>query len=176
MNKIPCASQNMETKTLPTDVCVFIVLDGFHLLLSTQLIANLIPEWSGGSRFHSLSHIYTKNSFLLPWNSDKQHWIVDVLLFLIDCEQTQHPLWIQISHWQIYMQNGEYTAFWYLQLLTQLKFMIGRNEFMEFFKKFSGTTAEFGPPEHSVSFVSIQPYLKSAYHLLTIVSDGAESE
>ena len=23
MNKIPCASQNTETKTLPTDVCVF---------------------------------------------------------------------------------------------------------------------------------------------------------
>ena len=38
-------------------------LDSFHLLLSTQLITNLTPEWSGGSRFHPLSHIYTKIPF-----------------------------------------------------------------------------------------------------------------
>ena len=53
-------------------------------------------------------------------------WIVDVLLFLIDCEQ-------------MFMQNGEYTAFWYLQLLcylTQLQCMIGQNEFVEFFGVF----------------------------------------
>ena len=30
-------------------------------------------EWSGGSMFHPLSHVYTKNSFLLHWNSCKQH-------------------------------------------------------------------------------------------------------
>ncbi|GFT80606.1 hypothetical protein TNCV_5123081 [Trichonephila clavipes] len=37
---------------------------------------------------------------------------------------------------------------------------------------FSGTSAEFGRPEHSASFMSMRPSFKSAYHLLTIVGDG----
>ena len=41
----------------------FVPLDGFHLLLSTQLSVNLTPEWSGGSMFHLLSHIYAKAPF-----------------------------------------------------------------------------------------------------------------
>ena len=63
-------------------------------------------------------------------------WVVDALLFFIDCEQTLHPLSAQLSHWQMFLQNGEYTTFWYLQLLcylTQLQFMISQNEFVEFF-------------------------------------------
>ena len=66
-------------------------------------------------------------------------WIVNVLLFLIDCEQTQHPLWTKLYYWQMFMQNVEYTAFWYLQLLcylTQLLVRIGQNEFVEFFGVF----------------------------------------
>ena len=37
-----------------------VALNGFHLLLSSQLTANLTLEWSGGSLFHLLSHIYAK--------------------------------------------------------------------------------------------------------------------
>ena len=40
-----------------------VALDGFHLLLFTQLTADLTPEWSGGSMFHPLSHIYAKTPF-----------------------------------------------------------------------------------------------------------------
>ena len=40
-----------------------VALDGFHLLLSTQLTADLTLEWSGGSMFHPLSHIYAKTPF-----------------------------------------------------------------------------------------------------------------
>ena len=58
MNKIPCASQNMEAKTLPADVCIF----GRFGWLS-QLTANLTQEGSGGSMFHPLSHIYAKTPF-----------------------------------------------------------------------------------------------------------------
>ena len=39
----------------------------------------------------------------------------------------------------MFLQNGEYTAFWYLQLLyylTQLQFTISQNEFVEFFGVF----------------------------------------
>ena len=75
-------------------------------------------------------------------------WIVDELLFLIDCEQMCHPLWIQLSHWQMYMQKDEYTAFWYLQLLCylmQLQFTIGRNKFVEvFFLCFLGQLPNLG--------------------------------
>ena len=40
-----------------------VALDGFHLLLSTQLTTDLTPEWSYGSMFHSLSHIYDITPF-----------------------------------------------------------------------------------------------------------------
>ena len=76
----------------------------------------------------------------------------------------------------MFMQNGEYTAFWYLQLLcylTQLQFMIGQNKFVEFLV-FYGATAEFEQPERLAANVSVQSHLKSAYHLLTIVSNGTE--
>ena len=49
-----------------------VALDSFHLLLSTQLTADLIPGWSGRSMFYPLSHIYAKTPFLLRWNSCKQ--------------------------------------------------------------------------------------------------------
>ena len=38
---------------------------------------------------------------------------------------------------------------------------------------FSRTTAEFGQPERSASFVSLQLCLKSVYHILNDVSNGA---
>ena len=59
MRKIPCASQNMEAKTC----LLMFASDSFHLLLSTQLTADLTLEWSGGFMFHPLSHIYAKISF-----------------------------------------------------------------------------------------------------------------
>ena len=40
-----------------------VALDSFHQLLSTQLMANLTLEWSGGSLFHPLSHINSKTPF-----------------------------------------------------------------------------------------------------------------
>ena len=162
-----------------------VALDGFHLLLSTRLSADLIPEWSGGgSMFHSLSHIYTKTPFCCVETVAK-----NALNHQHVFEQMQHPISAQLSPWQMFMQNGEYTAFWYLQLLcylTQLQFMISQNKFVEFFFffffffffvcVFSWTTTKFGQPEHSASFVSVQPHLRLAYHLLAIVSDRAESE
>ena len=60
MNKIPCISQNTEPKTLL--FVSLVTLDGFHLLLSIQLTANLTLERSSGSMFHPLSHIDAKTS------------------------------------------------------------------------------------------------------------------
>ena len=77
----------------------------------------------------------------------------------------------------MFMQNGEYTAFYIFNYsaITQLQFTIGQNEFVEFFGVFPDNS-EFGQPELSASFVSVQSCLKSAYHLLTVVSNEAETE
>ena len=42
------------------------------------------------------------------------------------------------------------------------------------FLVFSGTAAKFGQAKSSASFLSVWPHLKSAYHLLTVVSNGTE--
>ena len=77
---------------------------------------------------------------MLDWNNFKQRSESLMCCFFIECEQTQHPLWTQLSHWLMFMQNSKFPAFWHLQLncyLTQLQFMIGQNEFVEFFDAFS---------------------------------------
>ena len=142
-----------------------VILDSFHLQVSTQLTADLTPEWSGGSMFHPLSHIYEKKLLLVVLKQlQTTLWIVD-RLFLIDCEQTWHPLWTQLSYWQMFMQNGEYTAFWSsLTLLLShatsiydwLKWVCG-----VFFGVFRDNW-RIGRPERSASFVSVRQPLKSA--------------
>ena len=93
-------------------------------------------------------HIFTqKLLFIALKQLQTMPLIINMFLFLIDCELTRHPLWTQFSHWQIFMQNDEYTAFWYLQLLfylTQLQFMIGQNKFVGFFWCFPGQLPNLG--------------------------------
>ena len=81
-------------------------------------------------------------------------WIVNVLLFLIDCEQTLHPLWTQLSHWQMFMQNGEYTAFWYLQL----QLMIPQNKIVEFFDVFRDNWRIWATCVFSIICTCITPF------------------
>ena len=50
-------------------------------------------------------HIFTQKLLFVGLKQlQRRLWIVDGLLFLIDCEQTLHPLWTQPSHWQMFMQ------------------------------------------------------------------------
>ena len=118
----------------------FVVLDGFHLLLSTQLSANLTPEWSGRSTFHPLSHIYTETPFscieTVANNAlNCRHGVFDRLW-----TNAAPSLNTAVSLTNVYANiHGEYTAFWYLQLLCylmQLQFTIDQNEFVEFFGVF----------------------------------------
>ena len=150
-----------------------LALAGFHLLLSTQLTANLTREWCGGSMFHPLSHTYRKKKLFFCVETVTIERSESLTCFLIDCEQTRLPLSTQLSHWQMFMQNDEYTAFWYLQLLFNL-WSVKMNLWN--FLVFSRSTAEFGQPKRSASFLSVRPRLKSAYHLLSIFSDWAESD
>ena len=83
-------------------------------------------------------HIITQKLFFVVLKHlQTMLWIVD--MFLMTCAQMWHPLWTQLFHWQMFMQNGEYTSFWYFQLLCyllQLKFTLSQNEFVEFFGVF----------------------------------------
>ena len=110
-------------------------------------------------------HIFTKKILFAPLKQlQTTLWIVDTLLFLINRKQTWHPLRTQFSRWQKFMQNGEYTAFWYIQLLCfllQLQFTVSQKELWSFLF-FSEKTAEFGQLELLASFVSVQLRLKSA--------------
>ena len=149
-----------------------IALDGFHLLLSIQLTADLPLEWSGGFIFHPLSSVHANHFFCcdetIANNALNRRRVVVFRQ--------------QLSHWQMSIQNIEYTAFWYLPLLcyqTQLQFTIDQNEFglwFLFWGGVSGTTAKFERLEVSVSYISVRPRLKSAYQVLTIVSDRTESQ
>ena len=119
-------------------VCL-VVLDDFHLQLSTQLTADLTLKWCGESMFHPMSLNYAKTPFVELKKLQTTLWIFEALLFLIDYEQTRHSLWTQLFHWKMILQNGEHTAFWYLQLLChlkQLQFTISQYEFVEFFGAF----------------------------------------
>ena len=135
MNKIPCASQNMAAKTFLLMFASLATLDDFHLLLSTQLTADLFRCEVVDQCFIYCHIFMQKLLFVALKQLQIMLWLVNALLFSIKCEQTQPPLWTQLSYWQMFMQNGEYAAFWYLQLLCnlmQLQFTIGQNEFVEF--------------------------------------------
>ena len=79
MNKIPCASQNMEAKTLPTDVCIFgcfgqLSLAAIHL--ADRWFVFRVKWWI---HISSIVTYLNKNFFLLCWNSCKHsessaHW------------------------------------------------------------------------------------------------------
>ena len=138
MNKIPCASQNMEAKTLPTDVCIF----GHFGRLSPAAIHSAYCQFD--SRAKWWIHVSSNVSYLckIPFryietvanNALNHRYIV-----VFDRQWANaHPLWTQLSHWQMFMQKGEYTAFWYLQLLCylmQLQFMIGQKSLWCFLRQ-----------------------------------------
>ena len=149
-----------------------VALDGFHLLLSIQLTANLTLEWS----VSSIVIYLCKNSFLLCWNSCKQC----SELLMCCC------FWSTVSKHSTYFEYSFFTDKCSCKMMNTLSSDIFNSSAISHnfnlwsaktsFFVFSGTTAEFGWPEHLASFVSIQQCLKSAYHFLTIVFNGAESE
>ena len=143
-----------------------VALNGFHLLLFTQLTTDLTPDWSGRSMFHPSSHIYTKTAFCCVETVAKN--ALNRRRVVVFDRQLSHSA----------NAHAKYTAIWYLRLLrylTQLQFTIGQNDFVEFFGVFPDN-CRIWRSESSASFVSIRPRLKSAYHLLTFVSDGTESK
>ena len=117
-----------------------VTMDSFYLLLSTH---TRLPIWLQSEVVDPCfihCHIFTQKLLFVALNQlQTRLWNINAL-FLINCQQMWHPLWTQLSHWQMFMQNGEYTVIWYLlQLLCylmQLQFMISQNKFVELFAVF----------------------------------------
>ena len=156
----------MEAKTLPADVCVF----GRFGQLSLAAVHSADCWFDSGVKWwihiSSIATYLCKNPFFVVLKLlQTMLRIVNALLFLINCGQTLHPLWTQLSHWQMFMQNGEYAAFWYLQVFSRNFNLQLAKTILWSFLVFSETTAEFAWPECSASFVSVQPCFKSAYHV-----------
>ena len=117
-------------KTYMLLFATFVDLDGFPLLLSPQLTANVTLELCGGSTFHPLSHIFEKkpNLFVAFKLLETMLWIFDVLLFLIDLFKHGTHLKHSFLIDKCSCKRVKYTAFWYLHLLyhhTQVQFTNG---------------------------------------------------
>ena len=155
-----------------------VALDGFHQLLLTHLTANLTLEWSEGSMFHPLSYIYTKTPFCCVKTAANNALNCQCIVVFDQLWANTTPtlntafsLTNVHAKWWIYCLLISSTLLLYhaTSIYNHTKWVCG------VFAVF-GTTTEFRWPEHLVSFVSVQPCFKSAYQLLTVVSDGAESE
>ena len=178
MYKIPCISQNTEAKTLPADVWIF---DHFGQLSpaavhSADYWFNFGVKW--GIHVSSTVIYLCKNPFLLCWNSCKE------------CsELSTHCFWSTESKHSIYLEHSLLIDKCSYKMVNTLPSDIFNSSAISCnfslqlaktslwsFLMFSRSTAKFGQPEQSASFVSVWPCLKSAYHLLAIVSDKAESK
>ena len=179
MNKILCASQNTKAKTLHADVCIF---NCFRWLSSAAVHSADCPLDSRVKWWIHVSSIVTylrNNSFLLHWNSCKQ------------CSESSMCccFWLTVSKRNTHFQHSFLIDKCSCKMVNTLSsgilnfsaishnfnLRLAKTSFWSFLM-FSGTTAKFGWPEHSISFVSVRMYLKSAYHLLTIVFNVTESE
>ena len=128
-----------------------VALDGFHQLLSTQLTDDLSPEWRGGSMFHLLSHIYTKNSFLLHWNNCKQRSESSMCCCFWStvsncCTHFKQSFLIDKCSYK--MGNTQSSDFLNFSAISHNFNLRSAKMSLWSFLVFSGTTAEFGQPEH----------------------------
>ena len=170
MNKIPCASLLMFAS--------LVTLDGFHLLLSTQLTANLSLEWW----IHVSSIVTCSYKKLLfsgvetVGNNALNHWCVAIFDQLWANTVPTFNTAFSLTNVHAKMMNTLPSDIFNSSAISCNFNLQSVKMSLWSFLVFSRTTAELGRPKCSASFVSIQLHLKSAYHLLTIVSDGTESK
>ena len=167
MNKIPCKSKKIEAKTLPADACIF----GWFGRLSSAAIHSADCQfwlWSEVvDPYFIHCHIFIqKILFVVLKQLETTLWIIDVLLILIDCEQTLHHFEYSflIDKYSCKMVNTlPSDIFQSSAILCNFNLWLTKTSCIIFcvFR----ITSKFGQPEHSASFVSVQPCLKVTYHL-----------
>ena len=179
MNKIPCTSQNTEAKTLPADVYIF---DRFGWLSPAAVHSTDCRFDSGVKWWIHVSSIITylhKNSFLLHWNSCKQHSESSThccFLSTLRKRGTYFEHSFLIDKCSCKMVNILSSDIFNFSAITRTFNLWSTKTSLWSFLVFSGTTAVFGRPKRSASFVSVQLRLKSVYHLLTLLCDEAVSK
>ena len=175
MDKIPCASQNTEAKILPADVCVFDPSGR----ISPATVHSAYSRFDSGVKWWiHVSSIVTylcKNSFLMSWKSCKQRAESSTL----GC------FWSTVIKRSTHFEHSFLIDKCSCHMVNTLHFdlfnssVISHNFNLRSAKtslwSFWGLPGQL-PNLRSTSLVSILPRLKSAYHLLTVVTDGAESE
>ena len=177
MNKIPCVFQNTEAETLPADACIF----GHFGWLSPAAVHSADCRFDSGVKWwihdSSIVTYLLKTSFCwietVANNAlNRRHIVVDWLWANVT------PTWNTI-----FLLTNVHAKWWMHCLLISSTLLLShttsiydRPKQIWSFLVFSGTTAEFGRSKHSASFLYVEPRLKSAYHLLTVVSNGAKTE
>ena len=160
---------------MPADICIFCCFGW----LSPAAVHSADCWFDSGVKWRIYHHIFTQK--LLSCcietiaNSALNHRCVVVL---IDSEQMLHPLWTQFfSDKCSYKMVNTLPSDIFISSAISCNFNLRTaKRSLWSFLIFSRTTAEFGRPEHSASFVFVRLHLKSTCHLLTIVSDEAEPE
>ena len=176
MNKIPCAFQNTEAKSLPAEFCVFSHFGRLSPAAVHSADSRFDSRVNGGSLFHWMSNINAKTLFYsvvtLANNTLNRRRVV-VFDRLWANAAIEYSFLIDKCRWKMVntlpSDISNYSA-----ISRNFNSLFAKTSWWIFFV-FSGTTAEFGRPEHSASFVSVRLPLKSAPPL-TVVSNRAESE
>ena len=124
MNKIPYASQNMEAKTLPADVCVF----GHFGQLSPAAVHSADCWFDSGVKWIHVSSIIRylcKNSFLFQTTL----WIIIVLFFIN---------WANVTPIlnTVFSLTNVCTKWWIPCVLISSTPLLSQNKFVEFFSVF----------------------------------------
>ena len=148
-----------------------VTLDSFYLLLSTQLTIDFTPEWSSGSMFLPLSHIYVKTPF---------YCIETVANNALNCEQVVFD-WLRANaakSLNVAFTMTNVHAKWHIHclLISSTTPLFHTTSIYNWPKWFWGVFCFFPGQFPNLDNLSVRHHLKSAYHLLTIVSNGAESK
>ena len=166
-----------KAKTLPVDICVF----GRFEWLSPAAVHSADCRFdSRGERWIHVLSIITclRKKVLFVWLKQLQTtlWIVDALLFLIDSEQRGNHFEHRylIDKCSCKMVNTQPSGIFSSSAIScNFNLRSAKTSFGDFWC-FPRTQRDLG--DLSVQYnLSVRPHLKSAYHLLTIVSDGVET-
>ena len=165
-----------EQNILPADVHVFC-----HFGRLSRAVVHLADNRfdPGVKWWINVSSIVTylrENSFLLRWNIWKQRSESSMCCYFLIGKIThfEHNFFIDKCSRKI-VKALPSDIFNYSAISHNFNVQPAKMS-LWIFLVFSRTDAEFGWPERLVSLVSVRLRIKSAYYLLTVVSNGTESE
>ena len=172
MNKIPSISQNTEAKTLPADVCVF----GHIGRLSSAAVHSADCQFDSRVKWWiHVSFIFMQKLLFFVLKQRSEISTHCCFWSTVSKRGTHFEHSFLIDKCSCKMVNTMPSDIFNSSAILCFNLQLAKTNLWSFLV-FSGTNAEFGQSKHLASFVFVQPHLRSVYHLLTIVSNGADSE